>query len=251
MKAWMRGWSAARQPPRPPRPRPCQRPPGGLQLRGGIHVHEQLLGIAVAPVVHIQIAGVEVGIDVEDTTAARLDELPIGVEGALAVDGAEGLQKIAVTGNEDVEARGSVRQFPQEPGSDEGHVAGQAYHPFGGGSQHRRVDTHRRAALSQGVVDHRQAETMKPGRLARHHEHVREQGSDAIPHPLQQSAALERSERFVLAHATRQTSGQQGQAHIRAVRLPEQRASRRRTVLDRPPNHLTHARSSPTHRRAP
>ncbi len=127
-------------------------------------------------------------------------------------------------GDEHVETLRPVRQFPEQARGDEGHVAGHADHPLGGSSEDGRVDADRRAHFGQGVVDHRQTQIVEPEGIARDHEHVGEERSELVPHPLEQGLALEGRERLVLAHAGGAAAGQESETHIGAVRPPEQGA---------------------------
>ena len=215
MKARMRGWSAARQPPPPP----ASRLRGRLQLRRGVDVHEELLGIAVAAVVHVQVAGVEIGVDVEDAPAAGADEVPIGVERPLAVDGA---QEAACSRRAGARTRRSPPTCRPAPTAAAGVTKGmsqarQSTRSVGDG-QHRRVDAHRRPALGEGVVDHRQTQVVEPGGL-RASPRRRAGRAGAVRSRIHSSRVPSRNggEGLVLAHAGGVAAGQQGKAHVGAV----------------------------------
>ena len=106
-------------------------------------------------------------------------------------------------------------------GRDERHVAGQADDPLGGRRQDRRVEADGRAGVGQGVVDHRQTQVVEPRGLAGHDEDVREERGEPVAHPLDEGLAAEGREDLVLAHPDGAAAGQQGQAHVGAVGLPE------------------------------
>ena len=69
-----------------------------------LRLAEEALGIAQPQIVQVQVAGVQLVVDVEDPPAPGLDETPVGVQATLAVDGAERLHTTTVPGHEHVEA---------------------------------------------------------------------------------------------------------------------------------------------------
>ena len=67
MKAWMRGWSAARQPSL----WAADLWRAASSSAGVLMFTNSLLWIAMAAIVHVQVPGVESGIDVEDARVPR------------------------------------------------------------------------------------------------------------------------------------------------------------------------------------